>query len=319
MPPLSSRHLGQEFLQALPNGRYAKIALQAGHEAAGLLLRHAVNEPVRRQDREALVGHVDERHHPVVEALAPRGALPPGGPHLVPVVDCRLVPVVAVRYEEELVLHDLGDPGMDLRIPQYPDPVSHAVYIGRVVFRGPLDRAAEEGVDRVFRVRVEHEYLAELGPRGAHQVQPVGLGAGQSPLVGLHSPAELLQLAQGDEAAPRLGDAVDAVRLIVKVYGGFRILDQRSLVQPRIEVLTRADILIVRIIVIRPGLPLDDPHDVLRVEGIVLLLELGADPVVRLRDDSVYAAHRLDVVSHCAKREYLRHIITSYTVRGDVL
>jgi len=77
--------------------------------------------------------------------------------------------VVTVGDDELLVLHCPQQDVDGAHIADFPHPVGHAVFVGHFDFgrrgAGKQDLFRGEG-----RVRIEHENLSEVGPRGAQQV-----------------------------------------------------------------------------------------------------------------------------------------------------
>ena len=84
--------------------------------------------------------------------------------------------------------------------------VQHAVLVGDLGIGGAC-AVVENLLDAAGRVGVEHEDLAEVGVRGLEQVEPVALGLAERLLVAEDDLfGVVVQLAEGDEAAPLLDD-----------------------------------------------------------------------------------------------------------------
>ena len=169
----------------------------------------ALGDPVRREDRQALLARRHEHDH------HPRGGL---RAVLVVKRERRLVPVVAVGDQE--LLRELGQ-----RVDP-PEALAVEREIGLAVRQ--LDRVAV----------VQQEDRLELRPRRAQQAQALLLDVRVRPLVREHDPSLVrLEPERDDHAVPRARHAVGAdVRLRERPVRGLVVGGEDLLLAPRGEV-----------------------------------------------------------------------------------
>ena len=129
-------------------------------------------------------------------------------------------------------------------------------------------RAGEQDLFRgERRVRIEHEDLPEVGPRGAQQVQPVRLRLGKRLLVAEnHLLAVIAYLAQGDKGAALMDFSIAAGHgepLRVSEDAGVFFLGQNPHAAPVGEIARRAGVDVVAPRFVKEfGQPQDDADQV---------------------------------------------------------
>ena len=250
---------------------------------------------MRGQNHQPVGVHVDEGHHHRgfgVSRLrqlagAGLGLGRRGGRVFLGVIQRGLVAVVAVGDDQLLVGHGRGQQVDGRRIADLPQPVQHAVLVGDLGVGGP-GAVVQNLLDAAGRVGVEHEDLPEMRVRGLEQVEPVALGLAERLLVAEdHLLGVLVQLAEGDEAAPLLDDlgAGNLEALRVGEDAGVFFLRQHALLAPGAEVARRAGIdALAALGVEQFRQAQDDAHQVVGAALVVGLLHGRRDLVVGLGD-----------------------------------
>ena len=165
-------------------------------------------------------------------------------------------------------------------------------------------RSARRGLRRAPELAVgiahQHEQQADVGGRGLQQLQPIELRPGVRALVGQHhAPRVVADLAQRDEARPRHRPAHPRCTSGRTDRSPARSSARpHSLGQPAVEHRTR----LARTCRAASSRADVDADDVVRAHRVEPLLRLGADLIVRGRDDRRDVASRVAAVSVAAKR-----------------
>ncbi len=104
---------------------------------------------------------------------------------------------------------------------------------------GRLERSlSREGVfenllGRAVRVGIESEHLAQVGPAGGHELEPIGLRPGHGFLVRINIAfTKALQADSGHESAARETLAAEIEMLVIGVQGRLRVGEQHALFLP---------------------------------------------------------------------------------------
>ncbi len=267
-------------------------------ELASAHLAVGCDQAMGGQDDQPWVLHTDERDHAVVETGVRRGI----GmllPHLVAIVERRLVPVMTVGDDQvslggHLLPHCIGD----LRVRHRPELLRH-VLLEQLPGLEPvclLDRFVQQLVDPV--PRIEHEDVAEVDLGRTHQVEPVDLRPGVCPLVRQYRAlVEGHQLQGGDQTLTRLLCPVRQCEALPQdVERRCDLAHQDAVFQPGLVVLPCPRVHILLLVVLWSLLPLDDPHDVIWAPLVVLVLKPVSHAVVGLADDRRHVIDSVRVV-----------------------
>lgn len=132
-----------------------------------------------------------------------------------------------------------------------------------------------------------------VGARSLQQIQPVGLGLGERLFVSEdHLFGILVQLAQGDEAAPFLHDTASGYGEALRIgeYAGFLFLNQYALLAPRTKIPGRARVDILALFGIEEFRKTENNADqIIGAPLIIGLLHRRRYLVVRLGDHVIQA------------------------------
>jgi len=148
---------------------------------------------------------------------------------------------------------------------------------------------------------------------GSHQVEPVHFGARKGPLVGQnHALVEPGKCQRSDQSlAGSRATVGQGEGLVEDVEGGCLLPHQDTLLQPGLVVVPCPGVDVVRFPV--PGLlfPLDDTHDVVGAQVVVLVLKAVPHAVVGLADDGGEVGYLLWIVACASERFNNRHTYIS--------
>ena len=195
---------------------------QRGLDPPGLG-RRPDDQPVRRQDDQARVGHVAqaEQREPIRRLVVGVGL---GRQPLVPIGQPRLVAMMAVGDEERPAGEQVAQLVEQRRLGQRPQAVLLAAGVGRLDRRPGRRRPAQHVGDLAAGVLVERVDRAHLRPRRPVEVQPVGLRRRQRVLVGQHRAGRPRRQPHADEqAAPAQPPAGVGEGVVVDVDGRPRL------------------------------------------------------------------------------------------------
>ncbi len=206
--------------------------------------------------------------------------------------------MMAVGDDQLLVAHSVLHCGDHRRIGNLPDPVRDSIFV-RNIDDGRFLRS-QQGID-LPGIFVEQKKLLVVGPGGAQQVEPVGLGLRQGLLVTVDDfGGIILHAAQGDEsAALEAGSGRGREGLGVGVNGGRGILSENALGSPIAAMGGRPGIDVVAG-ALGLAAPEDDPNQVVGAGVVVAILHGGSNFVVRLGHD-LRRGNLLQVVAETAK------------------
>ena len=191
-----------------------------------------------------------------------------------------------------------------------PEPVPDVVAVVEVDRRPPRGDRREDRRARPGRILVEADNRRGIDPGRPQQPVPVLARALERSFVREHAGPrpEGLESQPAEEAAlgPFRVGAGHAVRLLVDVDRGTRILVKRPIGAPGGQGSRRTAVPIVGLV---PGLHAwqVEAHDVLRVAGKKARRLLGADDVVRRRNNRGEVANRLGVVAQRTERTDFGH------------
>ncbi len=191
---------------------------------------------------------------------------------------------------------------IDLHIGHRPHAMDDAQVIDRLQRRPAGDGPLQQVLGFALRVGIEAKDLAQVGLAGPREQQPVLLGAGHRFFVRVDLPfAEPLQPHAGHDAAAREGVSGVIELLVIDVDGRVRLGEQHAFAAPVLEELGRAAVAVVRLVVARLLAVEDQPDDVGRMLLVELVLQLGADHVVRRSNDVAQRADVPQVVTQSAE------------------
>ena len=221
---------------------------------------------------------------------------------LLEVAQGRLVAVVAVGDEHRLRADEARDDADRVLVVQRPEAVDDAERVGRLQRQAPADAGGDGRGDLVGGVGVEAEDRAEVHARRVHELQAVGLRAGERLLVGEDAArAERLQPDAGHEPLAGQPPALGLELLLVDVERPRPVLHQHVLAEPLAQGVRRARVAVVGLGVGR-GLALqDEADDVVRTSGEEALLHRRVDHVIRRGDHVAERPHPAQVVAIAAK------------------
>ena len=249
-----------------------------------------VHETMVGEDREAGPVEAEEGHELVVRArMAPR------------VFHRRLVAMVAVGDDHARAAQRGLDAGDRRRIGHAPEAMPLALEIARFCDRLAARRRCRE--ERPARIRDEHEQQTRVRARCLQQPHAILLGPGMGALVRQHLAARVVgHLAQRDEPNARHLAAVDAICLVIRIHGRRRLARPQPLGEPRVERRARPRVLVGA--ALRLIAWIRDADDVRRAHRIEKILLLGADLIVRRRDDLAEIALAIDRIAVTVERPH---------------
>jgi hypothetical protein len=267
---------------------------------------------MRGQDRQRLIGGIDEQHQQVVErrVLLARSRHPP----LVAVAQRRLVAMVAVGDRHRTAGHGLKerrDRSRRVAIGgDRPEPVVDPVVVGHLPVRGAgRERVQDRPADPVGIV-VEPDDRARVDARRPQQLVAVFPGRLHRPLVREHAGAgsEGFEPKPSEEPALRADDLGprDAIFLLVDVDRGVRILVECPIGAPAGERPGGPPVAVVGLITGLLGRQVDT-DDVGRVAGEQSFALGRTDDVVWRRHDERRVGDGRGVVAKSAEGTALGH------------
>ena len=214
--------------------------------------------------------------------------------------------MMSIRDDQPLVPHLAAHQFNQAGIGDPPNPVQDAVFVGDL--GGGRRVLGQQCVD-LAGVVIKHENLTEVRPGGTQQVEAIRFRFGQGLLVAKHNLGRIVfDPSQGNEAPPLgfLTGSRDQKPLGVGVDGGLRILQEDTIPPPIPEEAGGACVDILGPIVSRFPPSQDQAHQVVRTRGVIALLRLRSNLVIRLR----HHRGRRDpsgIVTKRAKRKDVSH------------
>ncbi len=182
----------------------------------------------------------------------------------------------------------------------------------------------DDPVGDTLGIVIEHEHQAELGGRRSFEIQPVEHGFLEHLLMRPDDLAEVLQLAQRDEAQTLERSAAELEVLDIAVDGLLPVLLEDSFGDPVPEVLGRTGVLVVLLAVAGLGLALCDVHDIVLAATPEFVPLRVSDHIIGRRDALTHVANDAGIESkrserlhfHCCGPIVLSESIWSMSWRG---
>ena len=154
-----------------------------------------------------------------------------------------------------------------------PDAMAGSIFVEDVQDRLALFRFAQDRIDGVGRVRIEHEDLAEMRARVVEKFPAILLGTGQRLFVAKNDVSGIIfHLAEADEAlaSEALARIGHLELLEIGVKTGCGILRQNALANPILEVLGGARVDVVGGVVEIATLAQNHANQIVRAGGQIL-------------------------------------------------
>ena len=228
---------------------------------------------------------------------------------LVAVVASGFVTMMAVGDEHRLRTHHGRQLGMDLDVGDRPESMDYAQVIGRHQRSLAGNDLVQQILGLAIRVGIKSENRAELRLRHHGEHQPIGLGGRQGFLVRKDlSLAEAAKPLPAEESAADVSLAGGGELLVVDVDGRIGLGRQHALLAPILVELRRAGIAVVLLVVVaRLDAVQVDADEVVRMEPVEMVLQFGADHIVRGRDHVAQRADPAEVVTHSTEGLNIGH------------
>ncbi len=280
----AERAVGRSERQRIGERRHLEPAPRARAQSCEREPVHPVDEPMVGKDRQPRRVEAEERHQLVVGAGMPARVL-----------HRRLVAMVAVGDDHAGGGERRLDARDRRRVGHAPEAMALAPEVARLrdgLAAGP--RRLQQGAAGVGD---HHEEQSRVRPRRLEQPHAVLLRPRVSALVGQHLAARVVgHLSERDEADARDLPAAHTIGLMVGIDRGRLLLPPHPLGQPRVQRGARPRVLVAVV----PGVR--DANDVGGTHRVQRVLLLGADLIVRRRDDLADLSLPADRVAITAER-----------------